>query len=317
MNLQSKIAAILLFVLGMITYEGCDSLIYEDMSDCPQGVYVKFYSKTPCDVDSLYPVDIKDLRIYVFDANDVFVTEYAVTNVTLSKNYEYYIPITPHGLYSFVAWSGINERYTMKPLQPGKTTKDEALLQLKRSAEIAENLEGTKLYMGTSPSVLLPDPQEYGSYYAHTAVNMLELTNRVQVIVEGFAHPEDYTVYLSIRNGDYTVKGNIILGGNLKYFPSEISYEDNLLTANFTTLKLETGFDDWLYLQTKSGETVFYREDFLGTILMQNPEINLNCDHDFVIRFKVKEDEGTYVVVGVWVNDWQIHTYPTGVDTDL
>ncbi|PLB87336.1 hypothetical protein C0T31_00120 [Dysgonamonadaceae bacterium] len=315
MNLQSKIAAILLFAFGMITYESCDSLIYEDMNDCPQGVYVKFYSKTPCDVDSLYPSDIKNLRIYVFDANDVFVKEYAVDNVTLSNNFEFLIPLEGFGMYSFIAWSGIDDRFTVNSLQPGKTIKDEALLQLKCSAEIAENLEGTKLYMGTSPSVLLPDPQEYGSYYAHTAVNMLEITNRIQVIVEGFAHPEDYTVYFTIHNGNYTVKGNIIEGEHLNYYCSGIICENNLLTANFTTLKLETGFDDWLYLQTKSGETVFYQEDFLGTILMQNPEINLNCDHDFVIRFKVKEDEGTYVVVGVWVNDWQIHTYPTGIDS--
>ena len=41
MNLRNKIL-ITLFTLGTIFW-GCDSLIYDDLADCPQGVYVKFY----------------------------------------------------------------------------------------------------------------------------------------------------------------------------------------------------------------------------------------------------------------------------------
>ncbi|OJV32543.1 MAG: hypothetical protein BGO33_02820 [Bacteroidia bacterium 43-41] len=316
MNLRGKIIGILLIVSGTFMLGGgCDSVIYEDMLDCPQGVYLKFYSKTPCDADSLYPANIKNLHIYVFDANDKYVNVYTADNVTLSKNYEFLVPIYPHGKYSFVAWSGIDSHYTLQSLQAGVATKDDLLLQLKRTADLTENIKGTTLCAGTSPYVFLPDPEEIqGAFYEHTAINMTEYTNRVEVIVEGFSQPEDYVVDIAMRNGDYAVKGNMLLDKEMLHYPPEYTYIENKLSAKFTMLKLETGYDDWLKIKTKDGKTIFYQEDFLGTLLLQNPDVNLSCEHDFVIRFKVEEDHGSYYTVGIWINGWRIHSYNTGVE---
>lgn len=315
MNLRGKIIGILLIVSGTFMLGGgCDSVIYEDMLECPQGVYLKFYSKSPCDADSLYPAGIKNLQIYLFDANDKYVNMYTADNVTLSKSYEFLVPIYPHGKYSFVAWSGIDSHYTLQNLQAGVTTKDALLLQLKRTADLAENIKGAALYAGTSPSVSLPDPKEVlGAFYEHTAINMAEYTNRVEVIVEGFSKPEDNEVGVAMRNGDYAVKGNILSGKEMLHYPPEYTYTDNTLSAKFTMLKLETGYDDQLEIKTKDGKTIFYQGGFL-TLLVQNPDVNLSCDHDFVIRFKVEEDHGSYYTVGIWVNGWRIHTYNTGVE---
>ncbi len=315
MNLRRKIIGLLLIVSGTLMLGGCDAVIFEDILDCPQGVYIKFYSKTPCDVDSLYPADIKNLHVYVFDTNDKYVNVYTADNVTISKDYEFLIPIYPHGKYSFVAWSGIDSHYLLKDLQTGVTTKDDLLLQLKRASAVAENIKGTTLYAGTSEYVFLPDPEDIqAAYYEHTAINMREYTNRVEVIVEGFSKPEDYEVDIAMRNGDYAVKGNILLGMEMLHYPPEYTYTDNKLSAKFTLLKLETGYDDWLTIKTKDGKKIFYQEDFLGTLLLQNPDVNLSCDNDFVIKFKVEEDNGSYYVVEVWVNNWLIHTYKTGVE---
>ena len=173
MNVRGKIIGILLIVSGAFMLGGCEAVIFEDMLDCPQGVYIKFYSKTPCDADSLYPADIKNLHVYVFDANDKYVNVYTADDVTLSKDYEFLVPIYPHGKYSFVAWSGIDNHYTLQNLQAGITTKDALLLQLKRTAEQTENIQGTSLYTGTSPYVFLPDPEEVqGAFYEHTAIQM-------------------------------------------------------------------------------------------------------------------------------------------------
>ena len=76
-NLRSRIVATLAIMTGTFFLGGgCDSVIYEDMLDCPQGVYLRFYTKTPCDADSLYPADIKNLNVFVFDEEDRFVAEY-------------------------------------------------------------------------------------------------------------------------------------------------------------------------------------------------------------------------------------------------
>ena len=316
-NLQKRIVAALLLVTGtMLMNGGCDAVIFDEMLDCPQGVYLKFYSKTPCDTDTIYPADISNLNVFVFDENDRFVADYTEENVTLSSGYEMLIPIYPHGKYSFVAWANVDNHYEMKNLQQGTTTKENLLLQLKQSAGMAVDLKGETLYAGTSDHVFLPDPESVlGAFYEHTSIRLTQYVNRIDVIVEGFAVPQDYKVEITMRNGDYAVNGDILLNGDAMQYPPEYSYGDSTLTAKFNTLKLETGYDDWLTLKGKEDE-VLYHEDLLGTLLLQNPDVNLSCDHDFVIRFKVKENDDTYVVTEVWVNDWLIHSYDTEIDSD-
>ena len=316
-NLQKRIVAALLLVTGtMLMNGGCDAVIFDEMLDCPQGVYLKFYSKTPCDTDTIYPADISNLNVFVFDENDRFVADYTEENVTLSSGYEMLIPIYPHGKYSFVAWANVDNHYEMKNLQQGTTTKENLLLQLKQSAGMAVDLKGETLYAGTSDYVFLPDPESVlGAFYEHTSIRLTQYVNRIDVIVEGFAVPQDYKVEITMRNGDYAVNGDILLNGDAMQYPPEYSYGDSTLTAKFNTLKLETGYDDWLTLKGKEDE-VLYHEDLLGTLLLQNPDVNLSCDHDFVIRFKVKENDDTYVVTEVWVNDWLIHSYDTEIDSD-
>jgi hypothetical protein len=286
------------------------------MLDCPQGVYLRFYSKTPCDADSLYPADIKNLNVFVFNEEERFVAEYTEENVTLSGSYEMLIPIYPHGQYSFVAWAGIDSHYELQNLQQKVTTKEDLLFQLKQAAGLADNLKGTALYAGTSEHVFLPDPESVlGAYYEHTAICLTQYTNQIEVIVEGMQQPVDFSVEISMRNGDYAINGDILLNGQALLYPPEYIYGDTTLSAKFTILKLETGYDDWITLKGKENE-VLYKEDMLGTLLLQNPDVNLSCDHNFVIKFKVKENNDTYVVTEVWVNDWLIHTYDTEVDSD-
>lgn len=314
-NLRSRIVATLVSITGVFFLGGgCDSVIYDQMLDCPQGVYLKFYTKTPCDVDSLYPADIKNLNVYVFDSENKFVSEYKASNVTLSSDYEFLIPIYPHGTYSFVAWANIDDHYELQNLQQGSTTKEDLLLRMKQTAGVADNLKGTSLYVGSSSDVSLPDPESVlGAYYAHTAIGMALYTNRIEVVVEGVVTPQNYHVEIGIRNSDYAVKGNILTTGQPMQYPAEYSYSNNIFSAKFTTLRLEQGYDGRIVLREKENK-VLYDEDLLETVLLQNPNVNLNCDHDFVIRFKVQED--TYVVTEVWVNDWLVHTYNTDVESD-
>ncbi len=314
-NLHSGIVATFVSIIGVFLWGGgCDSMIYDEMLDCPQGVYLKFYAKTPCDVDTLYPADIKKVNVYVFDSENKFVAEYEASNVTLSSDYEFLVPIYPHGTYSFIAWAGINEHYGLQNLKQGSTTKEELLLSLKQTAGIAENLNGTSLYVGNSVDVTLPDPEIVrGAYYAHIPLGMTRYTNHIEVIVEGIAIPQNYHVEINMRNGDYAMNGNMLPAGELLQYPAEYTYGDRVLSAEFTTLKLESGFDDRIILMGKENK-ILYDEELLATLLLQVPDVNLNCDHDFVIRFKVVEE--TYAVTEVWVNNWLIHSYDTGVESD-
>ena len=50
---------------------GCDSAVFDDLSDCPQGVNFHFYSQTPCGQFPDYPSDIRQVRVFAFDEKDV------------------------------------------------------------------------------------------------------------------------------------------------------------------------------------------------------------------------------------------------------
>lgn len=313
MNLQNKIL-FMLFALGTI-FGGCDSLIYDDLSDCPQGVYVKFYSMTPCQVDSLYPSDIRNLNVYAFDKNDILISSQEVKDATLGKNYRLLVPVPSHGLYTFVAWGGINDHYTLQSFQTGKTTKKEVLLSLKHAQTVAENLTGTKLYQGISPAVMMPDPKDVGSWYEYTAVNMQEVTNRIEVIVEGLPETDvkNYSIGLTLRNSDYTFDGQIAMKGDSINYPAQTTVTGEVISAKFTTLKLATGYHDWIIIKDTKNNKVLYHGDLLGTLLLKNPNVNLACDHDFVIRFRAKDkcECGTYVITEIFVNNWLVHSYET------
>ena len=46
---------------------GCNLTVFDDLSDCPQGVNFQFYSQTPCEQFPYYPSDIRQIRVFAFD----------------------------------------------------------------------------------------------------------------------------------------------------------------------------------------------------------------------------------------------------------
>ena len=88
-----------LSILGVI-FGGCDSLLYDNLEDCPQGVYVKFYSMTPCESDSIFIGSVPSLTVFAFDKKGTLVTFVTQKEVTLSREYEILMPVS-NGSYSF------------------------------------------------------------------------------------------------------------------------------------------------------------------------------------------------------------------------
>ena len=68
------IAFIMLLVYCLI---GCNSAVFDDLGSCPQGVYFQFYRQTPCEQFPGYPSDIREVRVFVFDDEDLLVGEFS------------------------------------------------------------------------------------------------------------------------------------------------------------------------------------------------------------------------------------------------
>lgn len=318
MNLRSKIT-IALFALVSTTW-GCDTLIYEDLSDCPQGVYVKFYSMTPCAVDSTFIGQVSDLHVFAFDANDVLVSVVTQKNANLDKNNQILIPVSD-GYYSFIGWAGVNDRsFTLPSFTKGVTTKKDVMLTLKSQGQEAINLGGDKVWQGVSPVVYLQDPMVVGSEYKYTTVNLQEVTNRVHVELElhesvlGATKPTDFVVEISSANGTMNIDGTMPLGTKELNYPTKVAYTDNSVKASFSMMDLQTGYKNQITVKNKATGEMIWQSDLLGAVLLKNFNVNLACDHDFNVKFVIKDkclDCGTYVCWAIFVNDWIVHSYET------
>lgn len=317
MNVRNKIW-MALFALGTILW-GCDSLIYDDLADCPQGVYVKFYSMTPCDVDSAFIGQVPSLTAFAFGENGKLAAVVTEQNVTLSRDYEVLVPVSD-GYYTFIGWAGINDQFTTAAFTPGVTTKKEVVLTLKSASGVAANLNGTHLWQGESPAVFLPDPREYASFFEHTAINLQEVTNRLKVVVEFDASitevtPQDLAVALSSANGTMNIDGSMPLDAALLNYPVlNTVYTDNSVTWDFALMDLVTGYRNRLKLDYPAEDQVLFDGDLIGSILLNTLEnnINLACENDFTVKFVLRDycvDCWTHFSCLIYVNEWLVHYY--------
>lgn len=325
MNLRNKIL-MTLFALGTIFW-GCDSLIYDDLADCPQGVYVKFYSMTPCESDSTFIGSVPSLTVFAFDENNKLVTSVTQQSVNLSRDFEVLLPVSD-GNYTFVAWAGVDDNFTKGTFTNGATTKKDVMLTLNATAGVAANLNGTRVWQGESPVVFLPDPDEYASFYEHTAVNLQEVTNRIEVIVEFDKatmkdyNPEELHVEVASANGTMRIDGSMPLNEVPLIYPfSGPAFDDNVATWNYYLLDLKTGYDNKLHIyytgNEEEGETVF-NGDLIAMILLaaEDGKANLDCDNDFTIKVIIKDycvECWTHFSCSIYVNDWLVHSYSTEI----
>lgn len=317
MNLQNKIL-ITLFALGAILW-GCDRLVYDDLSDCPQGVYVKFYSMTPCAVDSAFIGQVSDVHLFTFNAQDVLVSVTSQQNVNLDKNNQLLVPVS-NGYYSFIGWAGVNDKFTVASFTEGVTTKKDVMLTLKSQNKQAVDLGNHKVWQGASPAVFLEDPALVGTKYEYTTINLQEVTNRINVEVElhesilESANPRDFSIEMTSANGTMNIDGTMPLNTEVLHYPTKITYTDNKATAHFSLMDLQTGYNSQITVKNTAQDEVIWQGDLLGTLLLKNSNINLACDNDFDVKFVIKDkclNCYTYICWSIYVNDWLIHSYET------
>ncbi|MFC4675516.1 FimB/Mfa2 family fimbrial subunit [Dysgonomonas termitidis] len=310
MNLSSK-PILLTGLIILSIFSGC---IKDDYKDCVQGINVNFYSKSSCDIDVSYPEQIKNLTIGVFDKNGILVSSRQLNDTKLQKDFRQTIE-TESGLYTVIAWSGINaDLYDLITLKVGSTTKNGLLFRLKRAAQKASSINGTRVYYGESPAVYVPQADNSESIFENTAVNMQEITNRIEISVEGLLKAEEYEIEIESDNGSMNIDGSVASDEVIEHSAEHI-VRGGVMEARFTLLKLETGHNNNIIIKSKLNGAELYRGSLLGTLLLKNPDVNLACDHDFIIRFTTRDQCscGTYTIMEIWVNNWLVHSYETEI----
>lgn len=314
-----------LSILGVIL-GGCDSLIYDNLEDCPQGVYVKFYSMTPCETDSTFIGNVPTLSVFAFDENDKLVIINNQQNVSLSRDFEVLMPVS-NGNYNFVAWAGVNDDFSVENFIPGTTTKQDVMMTLKMNDSKAVQLGDHKVWQGESRTIHLPDPAISGALYKYTAVNLREVTNRIKLIVEFDRTtmkeklPKDLRVEVSSANSIMHIDGTTKRNAQAVEYPAQdVVITDDVGEWNYSLLDLVTGMNNNLKITLEeegddSGEEkLVFDGDLIASILLRAKEsgVSLDCENDFVVKFEIKDycvECWTHFSCNIYVNNWLVHSY--------
>ena len=321
MNLRNKIILITLLTLGTL-FSGCDFLIYDDLEECPQGVYVSFYSMTPCDVDSSFIGNTSAVTVFAFDENLKLAQTVTEKDVNLSRDFEVLVPLT-EGRYTFIAWAGMDDNFDVRSFTPGVTTKEDVMLSLKETAKFANELADTRLWQGENIyPVLLESSAEYGSVYKYVDVNLLELTNRVKVIVEfdesvKEVTPQDLAIEISSSNSVLNIDRTMPKGTKSLVYPLlDTQYTANSVSWDYVLLDLQPGYSNNLNITYPAEGKVLFNGDLIASILLNTVSggLDLRCENDLTVKFIVKDycaecDDTTHFSCAIYVNNWIVHSY--------
>lgn len=332
MNFLNKFTGVLFFAATAATLTGCDAMFHDDLADCPQGVYVNFYTKTSCETAERDLGKVSQLHVLAFDYNHKLVAVKEEKDVNLTRDHKVLMPVG-NGTYSFIGWAGATPAlFDNAPLTLGTTTKEDVMLALKHQANGQYlDLAGHQLYQGISEKpILMEDPATHGSVYKNVAVNLLEKTYRIKVQVkvdpslQGKVNVNDFALNVTGGNGTLQINGETPNNLAVAAYPKTIVAKTNdAYTYDYTTLDLKTGKNNTISLVNTVTNDTIWNADLLGTALlggpsglMKNPNVNIDCDHDldvvFVIGDKCKDchkPSGTYVCAAIYVNAWLVHSY--------
>ncbi|MDO4715720.1 MAG: FimB/Mfa2 family fimbrial subunit [Bacteroidales bacterium] len=331
---------LLLAIFTLATaFTSCDTLIYDQTDDCPQGVYLKYYAQSTCD-DTLTTFyndfgKAASLTIFAFNQNDKLVSWRQVDQVDLTQDYHYLYEIQ-NGNYYFHTWVNATKAdLTRGNFEVGVTTPTDLGFALRKDHEgTLVNIDtAIHIWEGRSDSVVfLPDPNVVRTEWFDTVATSLEdQTKKVRVTLEGL-HPDSVLgmqVYLEKGNYSkeldgtpwYTARSR--MNANYRYLPGHridvdstsnpndyIVLNDSTVSYDFKTLTLYPTDVDRLVIKTPSGTTL-WDKSLGGTILLRNDwtGISLNCDYKFHVRFRVRSYN--YLSVDVMIGPWIVHSYET------
>jgi len=212
--------------------------VKSDPDDCvsvPKGIDVYFYSLSPCQTDTVYPVDITDLMVGVFDQEGILVTHSKQANVELEKEFFRQLEVSS-GLYTVVACSGLgDDSFQVEEWKDGVTTKKDVLFRIKRAGGYAYSLRNKKVFYGESPAVYVAEDQDPDAPFEKATINMQEITNRLSVTVEGL-DLSLFDILIESNNGtmnfDGTVAPDEVLAYEPAYVPSTFGFTAFLRCSN-------------------------------------------------------------------------------------
>lgn len=306
----TKLIAVSAGLLALLL-TGCHSNIYEDLSDCPQGIVFSFDIRYPG--VRAYDDGVKEIRLFAFDEQGRLITEIKDSPAKFSKDYYLTTDLyRPGEKLTFVTWAGANlSQYDFAGFTPGTSLTEMIVALAHQGAELGA--EASPLFVGTTTEPLIQQ-ERVGTVMDSVHISMEQLTNRVYFSINGLDPERQYTIHIGAANSRYAGTGKLLPEEPFTYLPAAEIYEEGTLEADFDILKLDPSLAYPVEVIDKETGEVVYSLDLIDLIARghrlhpEAPELLIERNHNYeiVINLRKEGTEGTYMAVSALICDWNI-----------
>ena len=270
---QYRALRLLFSVVCFMAMTSC-TWVKDDTEDCPYGFWLRLhYTYNILDVEAVQKY-IKDVSVYVYDAEGRYVRRIDVSQKMLKdNNHLVKVEGLAEGDYQFVLWSGLDSsEYAVSGDR--QTLKD---FQLSLAGSNHYSGELPPLYYGYLPIV------HYDDSYAVHDVDMMKDTNQLACLVVSISEdtpidPDDFTMSVISANGTLNARNQLLPGEEIVYEPFDgeyVTFDDpeygelHGYRYSLTTLRLMSDTNCRLALKRKSTDQTLFNislPEYVGAV---------------------------------------------------
>ncbi len=326
-KLRLSIINIAAALIAAVSLTACDSVIYDDLDPCPQGLVLRFVYDYNMEFANAFPSQVSCLTVNFYDAQGRYVTTRTETSSVLAdENWRMTVDLDP-GQYTIIAYGGIqcdqaSFAYTSTP-SPSSTLTD---LSLVLKPELLTQPLGQPLhhlFYGRLDIEVLESDTEY----RQATVPMLKDTNNLRILLQNIdgtpVIDTDYNYTLTAKNTHLDWQNNLLPVPTVTYMPwargqAEAGTIDgtapNLLAyAEFSSSRFVDGSPLTLTITRASdGQTVLSIPLIRYLLLLKSQEFAQMGSQEFLDRESrwnlifFLDSADHWINTSIIINDWVV-----------
>ncbi|MDE6823704.1 MAG: FimB/Mfa2 family fimbrial subunit [Duncaniella sp.] len=286
-NIISSIIWAALAAVQMVSFASCDSLIYDDLDPCDEGLRLRFVYDYNMEFANAFPSQVDCLTLLVYDKDGNYIETRTVTDRVLLSDEDWRMDVTlPAGTYRLLAYGGLQCEQAsfafMTQPQNALTTVEVGLKPTCITSPV-----GTRLHDLFYGALEVTVPEE-SKAYTEATVKMMKDTNNLRIILQNTNNTtvdnSDFTFSLTADNTLFDWQNNIIPTSVTDYQPwtrgqsvagidPETAKEFEVAYAEFSVSRLMANADTRLEILRKSDNTKVLSIPLVNYLLLYKSEL--------------------------------------------
>jgi hypothetical protein len=250
----------LLFVAAALSLVSCNSLVHDDLTECPEGIVIQLVPKYAARTS--FEAEMTDVHLAIYDDDtNTRVKDMELSGTELAQQ-GYQVSVNlPEGNYHVIAWNGLcdtanySEHDNAVTLNTMNDTTDSTFAPLWHG--MATSVKVESLTMETVEVPMVKDTNNFVVYLCATDGTKL--------------NPDDFDFNITAANGQYDCFNNVLDGNEITYFDFSCKNEEieasldadlaktdelgmlNMVRSDINTLRLTTEHPSYLHITQKDG----------------------------------------------------------------